>query len=404
MSLRLAATAAALSALVLAPLGAASAAPAPTTDRAAAAVDAAGTFTHVPGTRILDTRTGLGAPAAKVGEQRHISLRVAGRGGIPATGVAAVVLNVTGVDATNPTWVTAWPTHTLRPDASQLNTGPGDNRAGLVTVPLGPDGSIYLYNGSGTTHLLADVVGYYADGAGTVGGGYHAVAAPHRSYDSRGTVAPWAAGDSRMVPVGAPGMDAGVSAVSINLTAQSETSGWLTAWDGDGPVPGTSTVNYRRHWATPNHAIVPVTVDAQGRPWIEVYASSARTGVIVDVVGWYDAEIDGEGLRFTPTTPTRVADRDVVGPGGTTIAYTGAVAPDAVAVVANVLGTSPSYHSWLGVSPTNAKPVASTLNLLPGEHRSNSTVATTRDDGAGFYVYNAGGTVQVTVDVLGYFR
>ena len=412
MKHRLAATAAALTAIVLVPLGATTATAVEPVDRTAAAVDAAGTFSPLPGARILDTRTAVGVPAAgPVGEDGRVRLQVAGRGGVPAASVSAVVLNLTGVGANRSTWITAWPSGTSMPYASQLNIGPSEARANLVTVPLGADGAVMLRNAGGSLHLVADVVGFYSAAGGVVGGGYHAVATPHRSFDSRGRVEPWAAGESRMVPVGAPGMDASVTAVSVNLTALSTVAGWLTAWSGDGPVPGTSTLNYRSYWATPNHAVVPVTVDAQGQPWIEVYASHGRTNVIVDVVGWYDAEIGADGLRFEATTPTRVLDtrRDCdrfcgeIGPGGSVLADTSDVAPDAVAVVANVLGVQSSWWTWLGVSPTGTKPGTSTLNLVPGENRSNATVATTAG-GEGFHVYNAEGQLYVVVDVAGYFR
>lgn len=47
--------------------------------------------------RLLDTRSGLGAPAAgKVPALGVIHLEVAGRGGVPLTGVTAVALNMTG--------------------------------------------------------------------------------------------------------------------------------------------------------------------------------------------------------------------------------------------------------------------------------------------------------------------
>lgn len=45
--------------------------------------------------RILDTRIGQGSPAALIGPGGTLSLQVTGQGGIPATNVSAVVLNVT---------------------------------------------------------------------------------------------------------------------------------------------------------------------------------------------------------------------------------------------------------------------------------------------------------------------
>ena len=64
---------------------------------AGTATTAAGGSGHglVPA-RILDTRTGIGAPAAPSSAPAPtLELQVTGRGGVPATGVSAVVLNVT---------------------------------------------------------------------------------------------------------------------------------------------------------------------------------------------------------------------------------------------------------------------------------------------------------------------
>ena len=47
--------------------------------------------------RILDTRTGIGAPAVRPGPGATVTLTVLGRGGVPAKGVAAVILCLTGV-------------------------------------------------------------------------------------------------------------------------------------------------------------------------------------------------------------------------------------------------------------------------------------------------------------------
>ena len=91
-----------------APAGASAAASAGATRDDAAAAAAGGLFTSLPPRRLLDTRSGLGAPAAKVGPGATLNLQVGGRGGVPSTGVAAVVLNMT---ITSPT---GRPHHRLR--------------------------------------------------------------------------------------------------------------------------------------------------------------------------------------------------------------------------------------------------------------------------------------------------
>ncbi|HEV2068361.1 MAG TPA: S8 family serine peptidase, partial [Acidimicrobiales bacterium] len=54
--------------------------------------DEGGGYHALEPSRILDTRSGNGAPAAKVGPGARVDLQVTGRGGVPATGVTAVVM------------------------------------------------------------------------------------------------------------------------------------------------------------------------------------------------------------------------------------------------------------------------------------------------------------------------
>ncbi|WP_031152729.1 hypothetical protein [Streptomyces erythrochromogenes] len=69
----------------------------------------------------MDTRTGTGVPAAPVGTGGVVTLPVAGVDGIPATGVKAVVLNVTATNPTQPSFVSVYPSGTTRSSASNLN-------------------------------------------------------------------------------------------------------------------------------------------------------------------------------------------------------------------------------------------------------------------------------------------
>ncbi|HEY4993781.1 MAG TPA: hypothetical protein VII33_17040, partial [Nakamurella sp.] len=92
-----------------------------------------------------------------------VSLQVTGQGGVPATGVSAVVVNVTAVNPTTAGFITVWPSLTTRQQTSNLNFQAGQNIPNLVVVPVGADGKIQLFNGSGgTVQLLADVTGYIA--------------------------------------------------------------------------------------------------------------------------------------------------------------------------------------------------------------------------------------------------
>src|SRR5450631_2933079 len=76
----------------------------------AATIGSASSYVAVAPARVLDTRTGLGAPKGLVDPGRSVTLQVTSRGGVPASGVSAVVLNVTVTGAVKPGYVQVYPT------------------------------------------------------------------------------------------------------------------------------------------------------------------------------------------------------------------------------------------------------------------------------------------------------
>ncbi|WP_461021840.1 hypothetical protein [Thalassiella azotivora] len=388
-------------------------APAPAEAAASAAFEGnEGTFHAVKPDRLLDTRSGLGARRGALPGGSSIDLLVAGRAGVPTTGVSAVVVNVTAVETTVPTWVAAWPTGAPRPATSNLNLrGGGENRANLVTVALGERGSISLFNAAGSAHLLVDVQGYYATADGALGGGYHPIE-PTRAYDSRPWGEAWDPNKAYLVAVEVPGLDvARATSVVVNVTAVNPTADGYVGLFGPSGSGEVSNINFTARKDTPNLAVVPVGTDADGVLVMGVYNSNGWTDIVVDVLGWYDAQdTEWDGYRFTPSAPSRVLDtRTGIGGGalgGWTYrtAPTSAVAPNARAVVANVTGVDASATTWLGVSPEWGVPGSSTLNLSRGETRPNATVVRTNSGQSGFSVFNAEGSTHVLVDVFGWFE
>jgi len=120
--------------------------------------------------RVFDTRTGTGAGScagsvpvttARVAAGNFLQVKVTGVGGVPAN-ATAVVVNLTAVGATMPTFVTAYPAGQVRPTVSNLNVNNASAVPNLAIVPVGLDGYIDLYNASGTVNLLGDISGYFA--------------------------------------------------------------------------------------------------------------------------------------------------------------------------------------------------------------------------------------------------
>ena len=275
-----------------------------------------GGFVATGPTRILDTRSGLGAPNAAVAAHGSVTLTVAGTGGVPLSGVGAVVVNVTAADETGTGYVTVFPAGAARPATSSLNLTPPHSVANLVTVPLGAAGAITLYNGSaGTTDLIADVAGYYLAGA-PVDAGAFAPLTPSRILDTRigkGATKAKVAGRATLsvTVTGVGGVPAtGVGAVVMNLTVTTPTrSGYITAYRAGSALPTASNVNFAADTSVPN--LVTVGVGTGGK--VSLFnGSTGSVNLIADVAGYYLSGSAGKAGTFVPVAPTRFLDSRIL--------------------------------------------------------------------------------------------
>ncbi len=369
-----------------------------------------GAFFALPPSRILDTRTGNGAPLAPVGGGSTISLQVSGRSGVPSTGVSAVVMNVTVTNPTVASHVIVWPGLQSRPTASNLNFAPGETVPNLVTVALGANGKVNLYVNAGSADLIADVVGYYGDGSGGASGARYQPLAPTRILDSRsgpGYTTPWGAGVTRDLTL--TGVPAGATAVVLNVTATNPTApGFATVWPSGTARPNpASNLNFVPGESVPN--LVTAPIGANGK--VSLYNSAGSTDFIADLVGYYGA---GATALFTPVSPTRILDSRS-GPGFTTpwgpavtrsltVGGAATVPGDATAVVMNVTVTDPTAPGHAIVWPAgSASPAVSNLNFVPGQTVPNLVIV---QIGANQKVsfFNSAGSTDMIADVVGYFR
>ena len=107
--------------------------------------------------RLMDTRDAN----AKIGAESTMQLKVTDVAGVPS-GAKAVVLNVTVVDPTETSFLTVYPMGQALPTTSNLNFTPGSTVPNQVIATVGEGGRICIYNHSGQTHIIADLVGWYA--------------------------------------------------------------------------------------------------------------------------------------------------------------------------------------------------------------------------------------------------
>jgi subtilisin family serine protease/lysophospholipase L1-like esterase len=127
-----------------------------------------GYFTAVPGAgsqlrplacRLFNTRTaGTGLPLAA---GAAIDVQVAGLNGVPSTGVAGAMLNLT-VTPQESGYLKAWPTGQAEPPLTLMDFSAGVWRTNGVVLRPGAGGKIHLVNGStGTIHLIVDIQGWF---------------------------------------------------------------------------------------------------------------------------------------------------------------------------------------------------------------------------------------------------
>ena len=111
-----------------------------------------------------------------------------GAGGVPASGVGAVSLNVTATEPAAGGFVTVFPCG-ARELVSSLNYSVGQTVANSVIAPVSASGSVCFFS-SAPTHLVVDVNGWFAAGAG------YSALSPLRVFDTR----PGTADGLRVVP------------------------------------------------------------------------------------------------------------------------------------------------------------------------------------------------------------
>jgi len=370
--------------------------------------------------RIYDSRVS-GGP---VGPNSTRDIQVTGQGGVPATGVSAVVLNATVTNTTAPSYLTVFPTGFTQPTASNLNWTGGVTVANLVEVAVGDAGQDTVYNAYGNTDVVFDVAGWVSipGGTATPDGLYNPLV-PARILDTRfgigGFSMPLGPGQTIDVQVAGQGMvpATGVAAAVFNVTAtNSTTGGYLTLFPTGGTAPLASNVNFVANSSVPNRAAVVLGTGGK----VSIYNPSGTVHVILDVNGWFtDATAGGTGSVFTPVTPIRILDTrngtggvsgpvgpnqfvavQVAGRGGLPT-MASAIPPKAVVV--NVTAVGPTSAGYLTAWPDAVtRPGTSDLNFAAGQTVPNLVVVQVGTTGQ-IDVYNAFGSTNIVIDVMGWY-
>jgi hypothetical protein len=127
----------------------------------------------IPQLRVLGTRGGRGVKSPCrlqqdrfKGDSRRLFAKVTGQGGVPDTGVAAVLVRISALGNNAPTTIRAW-----APGASSsvpvVKAPMNADSSGDAIVPVAANGTIAIATIAGATDIAVDVLGYYPEGSET---------------------------------------------------------------------------------------------------------------------------------------------------------------------------------------------------------------------------------------------
>lgn len=251
--------------------------------------DSGARFVPVAPSRVADTRS-VPVPAGwqsgrPIGTMEQLRLPIRGANGVvpDSTNVTGVMVNITAANnspGSVPTFLSATPTATpvgTEPATSVTNVGAGQVKANMAIVPVGDDGAIHIFNRSGATHVIVDVLGYLARGASadTRAGRVIPLDAPFRVFDTRqaafgnaplgfSTKEDWSfqafaeSVNLNGVPVGPQ------SALIGNLTGTGliplypgqPVTTYMTVYPGNGAPPNSSNINVTPGRSVPNMSLL----------------------------------------------------------------------------------------------------------------------------------------------------
>ena len=238
---------------------------------------------RVQDSRADGPRVGIYNTPWGAGTTRDVQL--GGVAGIPAD-AAAVVVNATVTNTTASSFLTVWPKGQPRPLASSINWDPGWSIPNAVTVKVGLNGAVSVYNNAGGADVVLDVVGYFKAGAGRA---FQPISPAHVQDSRPGVVVgpyntPWSGGVARDVVVTTGKIPSYASAVALNVTVTNVTIGsHLTVWPTAQTRPLASSLNWMPGWTIAN--AVTGSVGAGGK--ISAVNNAGSADLIIDAGGWY---------------------------------------------------------------------------------------------------------------------
>ncbi len=236
--------------------------------------------------RLLDTRDGTGGFFGQLGPGQWLDLQVTGRGGV-SNECDAVALNVTATAPTAASYLTVWPTGQAKPLASSVNMAAGQTIPNMVLAKVGAGGKVSIYNHSGSTDVVVDVLGCFSAGVSS----RFVSLSPARVLDTREGLgapkAPLGRGVIALALAGHGGVPSnGSSAVLLNITAVAPSTGtFVTVFPSNVERPVASNLNAAAGQVVPNMVIARLGDDGAA----VLYNNSGTVDLVADVMGYFTA-------------------------------------------------------------------------------------------------------------------
>ncbi|MGW5559825.1 hypothetical protein ACWER9_21710 [Micromonospora sp. NPDC003944] len=361
---------------------------------------------------LLDTRDGTGGTTGVRGAKSVTTFNAIGVGGVPSSGVSALMVDVTAIQPTANTFLSIYPDLTTV-SASAMNASIGEVMTNSAVVKPGTNGKLAVSNAGGNVHIRVDLVGYFTSATGSTGSGFVPVDAI-RVVDSRSGLG-IAAGTmptrgTRTANISGGGLvPASATAVMLDVVVIGATgNGWLTV--GSSATAETG-IDYAKG-NTSMGAVVKLNPGGGGAVILENRGPAVHVAITVQGY-WTGNPTTGAGLRPVPATTlhdSRLPSGAQPVPAGGTVdvavaGTNGLPTRGIAAAVLNVHAVAPTSGGYFTVTPLgSAANIMSTTNFTAGHVARSSIMVTKLGTEGKVRIKNASsGTVHVVVDLQGWF-
>ncbi|MEU4530675.1 hypothetical protein AB0F49_20820 [Micromonospora ureilytica] len=370
-----------------------------------------GDFVPIDSVPLLDTRDGTGGTTGVRGAKSVTTFNAVGIAGIPASGVSALMVDVTAIYPTVNTFLTIYPDLT-DPKASAMNASVGEVMSNSAVVKPGTNGKLAVRNAGGNVHIRVDVVGYFTTSTGSTGSGF--VPVNHtRVVDSRTgqgiTAGTMPTRGTRTANIYGGGLvPSSATAVMLDVVVIGATgNGWMTVGSSTAAETG---IDYAKG-ATSLGMVVKLNPGASS---VTLENRGSAVHVAITVQGyWTGSPTTGAGLRTVPATTlydSRFPSGAQPVPSGGTVdvavaGTNGLPTRGIAAAVLNVHAVSSTVDGFFNVTPLGGvENIASTTNF-PAAHVARSSLVVTKlgTEGKVRIKNSSGGTVHIVVDLQGWY-